>query len=408
MVAAESLLLVAGIVFTAVATAGSIAWSAKQSVIPAYLIVGILIGPNAPTISGVSLTLVEGGEFIDLFSELGIVFLLFFIGVEFSVSKLLADPTRLLKAGGVDFVVGIALGIGLGLALGFSFVESLFIAGIIYPSSSAVITKSLIDLGWIADPESEVIMGVLVFEDVVMALYLAGLAAVTLGGDLATVAVPLAESVGILIIFGLLAAFGTELLGRLLATRSDEIFLLRIIALTTLLSGIALLGGVSEAVAAFFVGAAVSETEHKDRIESLLSPARDIFAAVFFFAIGLSTDPTQVLEAGTFLLVAVLVSIGGKLASGYLGGRTYDLSPLRSRRVAFALVTRGEFSLVVAAVAATAGSAALNRTIPAFAVGYVLVMSILGTLLMRYSGAIERLVIARPSAEGDSRSGGPD
>ena len=391
MATGTNLLLIAGIVFVGLAAVGTIAWRSQLSVIPAYLVLGILIGPNGPTIGGVSLSIVQPGEFIDLFAELGIVFLLFFIGVEFSIATLVANSGRLLRAGGIDFVINVSLGLVLGLAFGFTIFESLFIAGIVYPSSSAVITKTLVDLGWIADPESETIMGVLIIEDIVMAVYLAILAGIALGGSSATLLRNLGEAGILLLALALLATIGRDFLARLLDTRSDELFLLRIVGITVFIAGAALSVGVSEAVAAFFVGAAVSETGHKDRIERVLSPARDLFAAVFFFAIGLGTNPESVFDAGTLLAAGVGLSILGKAASGFIGGRAYELDARRSTRVALAMVTRGEFSLVVAALAATA-SGRLADVVPAFAVGYVLIMSILGTLLMRFSAPFERRV----------------
>lgn len=392
---ADPLLFQAGVVFTILAIAGALAWRIGQSVIPAYLLAGIAVGPHAPNLGGVSLAIVERTEFIDLFAELGVVFLLFFIGVEFSVATLLAHPRRLLEAGGVDLVVNVGLGLALGLALGFSPLEALFLAGIVYPSSSAVITKTLVDLGWIADPESEAVIGVLVVEDVVMAVYLAVLAAVAIGGPPSAMAVPLAESFALLVAFVLLATVGGPLVERAFDTRSDELFLLRVVGLTALLAGFALLTGVSEAVAAFFVGAAISESDLKPRLESVLAPARDLFAAVFFFAIGLGTDPAAVVGVAGLLLGGVAVTGLGKLVSGYLGGRSYGLNSRRSLRMALALVTRGEFSLVVAALAVATPS--VSPAVPAFAVGYVLVMSTLGTVLMGASGRIERALGVRPA-----------
>ena len=394
---ATTLLLEAGIAFTVLAVAGALAWRLGQSVIPAYLLVGIAVGPYAPEVGGVSLTLVERSEFIDLFAELGVVFLLFFIGVEFSVAKLLAEPRRIVVAGGLDLLVNVGLGLLLGAAVGLSLVEVLFLAGIVYPSSSAVITKSLVDLGWIADPESEAVIGVLVVEDVVMAVYLAILAALALGGPLESAILPLAESFAFLLAFALLATVGGGLVERAFDTRSNELFLLRVVGFTALLAGFALTTGVSEAVAAFFVGAAISESDLKPRLESVIAPARDLFAAVFFFAIGLGADPGAVLGVLPLLGAGVVLAVGGKLASGYAGGRAYDLNPRRSLRMALALVTRGEFSLVVAALAVSAG---VSPAIPAFAVGYVLAMSILGTLLMGASGRIEALVGVGASGTG--------
>ena len=397
---ATTLLIEAGIVFTVLAIAGSLAWWLGQSVIPAYLIAGILVGPYGLEIGGLSLRIVRESEFIELFAELGLVFLLFFIGVEFSLTRLLERPRELLAAGGIDLVVNVLLGIGLGLAFGFSLAGSLFIAAIIYPSSSAVITKSLIDLGWIADPESEPIMSVLIVEDVVMAVLLVVLSVIAFSQSTARALLTFAESAAMLVAFALLAVYGTRFVERAFATRSDELFLLRVVGLTALLAGFALTQGVSEAVAAFFIGGAVSESDLKPRLEHLISPARDLFASVFFFAIGLSTDLTIVTGAGLLLLAGVLLSILGKLASGYLSGRSYRLGSRRSIRVSLAMVTRGEFSLVVAAIALSAGSGAVDPIIQPFAVGYVLVMSILGTLLMRYSEAVSAVwwrLVGRPA-----------
>jgi len=162
---------------------GRLAVRANQSVIPTYIVAGILVGPNVPTALGpVPLTLVANREFIDVLAELGIVFLLFFLGSEFNVDRLVEGWDRLVGIGTADFVVNFGAGVAPGYAFGFSPIETLFLAGIVYISSSAVITKSLIERGWIANPESEAVLGTLVFEDILIAVYLAVLSAVALGG----------------------------------------------------------------------------------------------------------------------------------------------------------------------------------------------------------------------------------
>ena len=180
---AAQVLLEVGIALTALAAAGALAVRLDQSVIPVYILVGILVGPNEPTSLGpVSLTLVETHEFIDVFAELGVVFLLFFLGLEFSLERLVESWDRLVGIGTLDFLVNFGLGVALGVAFGFTPIETLFVAGIVYISSSAVITKSLIERGWIANPEAEAILGTLVFEDILIAVYLAVLSAVAASG----------------------------------------------------------------------------------------------------------------------------------------------------------------------------------------------------------------------------------
>jgi len=379
-------LLEVGIALTALALGGAVAVKFDQSVIPMYIVVGILVGPNEPTSLGpIPLTLVETHEFIDVLAELGVVFLLFFLGLEFSLDRLVEGWDRLVGIGLVDFVVNFGIGLGLGVAFGFTLVETLFVAGIVYISSSAVITKSLIDRGWIANPESEAILGTLVFEDILIAVYLAVLSAVALGGGGIEEA---ARSVGVafafLAVLTLLAWYGTGQVERAFAADSDELFMLRVVGVTTLIAGVALSLGVSEAVAAFFVGTAFGATDHSHRIEQVISPARDLFAAFFFLSIGLTTDISLVLDVGGLLVAAVVLTTLGKLVSGTAGGYLYGFPRRRAVRVGVGLVPRGEFSLVIAALATSVGTGALAAEIPAFAVGYVLVMSILGTMLMGY------------------------
>lgn len=389
-------LLEAGIVFAVLAVGGAVAARIRQSVIPAYILVGVLLGPHTP-LALPDVVRIETTEFVTLLQELGIVLLLFFIGLEFNLERLLASRDRVVRAGLLDLGVNAVVGLALGFAFGFTLLEAVFLAGIVYISSSAIITKTLIDLGWIADPETEAILGVLVFEDVVIAFYLALLAPVALGNAPRETAVSLAVSLGFIVALVLLAFYGTGLLERLLDTQSDELFLLRIVGSAALLGGIALALGVSEAVAAFFLGAAFGSTSHAHRIARVITSERDLYAAVFFFAIGLVTDPAVVAAVLAPLAVLVVVTGASKLASGYAGGRAYGLSSRRSVRVAVALVARGEFSLVIAALAVTAG---VDPAVPALAVGYVLVMSVLGTVLMRHAGVVERATRPREEAAG--------
>jgi CPA2 family monovalent cation:H+ antiporter-2 len=394
-------LLEAGVVFAILAVGGALAARIGQSVIPAYILAGVLLGPNAPTVAGVSLAIVETREFITLLSELGIVFLLFFIGLEFNLDRLLSSRTQIVRAGVID-LGNFLVGFGVGLLVGFSAFEALFLAGAVYISSSAIITKTLIDLGWIADPESEATLGVLVFEDVAVAVYLALLAAVAVGGgDAASIAASLGRSFAFIGALVVLAAVGTPLLERLYDVQSTERFLIQVVAAAVLTGGVALALGVSEAVAAFFLGSAFGATSHAERIERVITSERDLYAAVFFLSIGLVTDPSTFGSVLLPLAVLVVVTAATKVVSGFYGGRAYGLSDRRSLRVGLALVARGEFSLVIAALAVSAGTTpVLSRTIPALVVGYVLVMSILGTTLMRHSDVIERALGLTPAAVG--------
>ncbi|TKX74366.1 cation:proton antiporter [Halorubrum sp. GN11_10-6_MGM] len=390
-------LLDVGVMFAAVAVAGALANRLGQSVIPAYILVGMLLGESVlgrVALPAVGSVYVPETEFISLGAELGIVFLLFFLGLEFNLDRLLARWRPIGTAGTIDLA-----NFGVGLVLGWlvfgAFLPAFLVAGIVYISSSAVITKSLIDLGWIANDEAEPLLGTLVYEDLFIAVYLSVASALVLGGgDVAAAAV----DVGIALAFiaGLLAVvrFGGPLFERLVATDNREFVALRAVAAVVFVAGAALALGVSEAVAAFFVGMAFSATDRVHAIETILEPVRDVFAAVFFFWIGLVTDPALFPDVAALVALAVVVTTPSKLVTGYLAGRAFDLDVRRSTRVGLGMTTRGEFSLIIATVAVTGATGgafdpALAGTINAFAVGYVLVMAVLGTTLMSYSAPFE-------------------
>jgi CPA2 family monovalent cation:H+ antiporter-2 len=399
-------LLAIGLAFVAIAVAGAVAERANLSVIPLYVVAGVFVGPNV--LGGMGAVAVGGGtvavpavpvdDTVTVLAELGIVLLLFFLGLEFSIDRLLAGWRRMTAAGSVDLVVNFPLGVLVGLALGWSVVEALLLGGVVYISSSAIITKSLLDLGWIANDESEPILGVLVFEDLVIAVYLALVTPiVTGGGDPTAVAVDLSVAVAVLVVLAVAAYFGERWAERALRADTGETFVLRTLALAVPIAGAALALGVSEAVAAFFVGVAVASTSHVERAERLLAPVRDVFAAVFFLWVGLRTDPAVLLDPVVVTALAAIVLLTGpsKVLTGFYGGRIYGLSDRRSLRVGLGMTTRGEFSLVVAALAATGTGTVMTEIVPAVAVGYVLVMSTVGTLAMQYSDRFEALL---PSA----------
>ncbi len=382
-------LLEVGVAIAVLALAGLVALRVRLSVIPAYIVAGILVGPNPPTsVAGVSLQIVPTGEFVAIAAEIGIVLLLFFLGLEFSVGQLLSDWRRITAAGTLDFLINFGLGVALGIAFGRTALETAFIAGIVYISSSAIVTKSLIEQGWVANPEADSILGTLVYEDILIAVYLAVLTAVVGGaGEASAVAVDVARAFAVLGAIAAVAWYATEYVERAFDLPTDELFLLGVVGTTTLIAGGALATGVSEAVAAFFVGTAFSQTDHVEKIEDLVAPVRDFFAAVFFLSIGLATDVTLLADVALLLGVAVLLTTASKLVSGTIGGRIYGLSPTRSLRTGIGLVPRGEFSLVIAALATGAGGT-LAEIVPAFAVGYVLAMSVVGTVLIQEADVV--------------------
>ncbi len=397
------LLLEVGVMFAAIAASGAIANRLGQSVIPFYIVSGMLLGEfvlgrvGLPVLGEVY---VAESEFVALGAELGIVFLLFFLGLEFNLDRLLARRQEITASGTIDLGINFGAGLVLGWLVFGALLPAVLLAGIVYISSSAVITKSLIDLGWIANDEAEPMLGTLVYEDLFIAVYLAVVSAVVLGsGGVAEAVTDVGIAVGFILALLLLVAAGTGLFSRLVETDDHESVVLRTLGVLVSIAGAALALGVSEAVAAFFVGMAFSSTDHAHQLEELLEPLRDTFAGVFFFWIGLVTNPLLFGGVLGLILLAVVVTTPTKLVSGYLGGRAFGLDTRRSARVGLGMTTRGEFSLIIATIAISGANAGtfdpeLAATINAFAVGYVLVMAILGTTLMGYSGPFESFAVS--------------
>ncbi|MFW6317299.1 MAG: cation:proton antiporter [Halorubrum sp.] len=388
--------------FAAIAGVGAAADRLGQSVIPFYIVAGMLLGQyvlGRLSLPAVGTVYVHESAFIAVGAELGIVFLLFFLGLEFNLDRLLARRGQIGTAGTIDLA-----NFGAGLVLGWlvfgALLPAFLLAGIVYISSSAVITKSLLDLGWIANDEAEPLLGTLVYEDLFIAVYIAVASALVLGGgDVSAAVTDVGIAVGFILVLLGTVQFGTPAFDRLVATDNPEFVALRSIATVVLVAGAALALGVSEAVAAFFVGMAFASTDHVHQIETLLEPVRDTFAAVFFFWIGLVTDPLLFGGVAALVALAVVVTTPTKLVTGFFAGRAFDLNTRRSTRVALGMTTRGEFSLIIATVAVSGANAgvfdpAIAETLNAFAVGYVLVMAVLGTTLMQYSAPFESLAVS--------------
>jgi len=395
-------LLEVGVMFAAIAIIGTVAKRFDQSVIPFYIITGMILGPFI--FGSLGLPFVGSSEevyhFIGIGAELGIAFLLFFLGLEFSFSHFFKNKKKIGKAGTID-LLNLALGFVIGYLFFQDLIAAILIGGIVYISSSAIITKALMDSGWIAEDEAEPMLGILVYEDFFIALYLLIISSILLTGSgigigLDIPIMPILAAIGFIIVLLIGIHYGSGFFESVLNVKSSETFVLRIVGLTMVIVGVAVAVGVSEAVAALFVGMAFSSTGYTESIEQILSPLRDIFAAIFFFWIGMNTNPVLILGVLPLLIILIITTAPFKFITAFKGGRIYGLDYKRSTRVGLGMITRGEFSLVIATIAAGAtgvfATKAITEIIPAFAVVYVLIMSILGTVLMKYSKPFENLM----------------
>src|SRR5215218_6873750 len=356
------------------------------SAIPAYLLAGLLLGPNEPT----QLALIEPSEVTDFLAELGIVFLLFFLGLEFTLERLTRSGRHAVLGGAIDFGVNAGLGLLIGVAaFGFDFAALILAAGI-YVSSSAIAVKGLIDFRRLADDETDLVLAVLLAEDLVLALVL-GFAAGG-GGETAETAAIVAKAVGFVAATLAASRWLSRGIDRFLDWLPREFFLLAVVGFVIGLSAIAQELGLSEAIGALMAGVVLSGTSIREEIEERFFSFRDVFAALFFFVFGLSIDVGKLGSVAWLLALAVAVSLAGKIGGGYLSGLLGGYSPRQSLNVGVALVAHGEFTIILAQLMSGNPriSDAIQVKIAAFAGLYVLITATLGIALMKESKAIGR------------------
>jgi CPA2 family monovalent cation:H+ antiporter-2 len=371
---------------------GLIASRFGLSAIPAYLLAGLLLGPNEPTF----LSLIEPSEVTDFVAEIGLVFLLFFLGLEFTLGRLARTRRHAVVGGTIDFLVNAGIGLVVGVAaFGFTF-PALILASAIYVSSSAVTVKGLIDFRRLADDETDLVLAILVAEDLVIAFAL-GFAAGG-GTEASDTLVTLAKAIGFIAASLAISKWLSGAIDRLLDRLPREFFLLAVFAFLT---GMAALGaelGVSEAIGALMAGVVLSETSVREEIEERFFSFRDVFAALFFFTFGLAIDVSAITSVGLILALAVSLSVAGKIIGGYAAGRIGGFSPRQSFNAGVALIAHGEFTIILAQLATEnpAISADDSAELVAFAGLYVLLTASVGVVLMKESKLIGRRVFRPP------------
>lgn len=371
-----------------------------------FIVAGVLLGPNPPAIPGQ----LEGTEGIELLSTLGIILLLFFLGLEFSLDRL-TQARRLVGVGGaVDLVINGALGFALGAVLLGPGTEALLFAGLFYISSSGIVTQALFDLRRLGDDETDLVLGVLVFEDLAVALFLAITAALAAGGDVAPLEVGLTGVIAMIFVIGFLVAsrYADRVLSPVVARLSREQLFLFAVAVAVGGAVLAETAGVSDAVGALLAGILLSGTEIRDQIEQQLLGLRDFAAGIFFFAFGLSVDLGGLADVWVWLVAAVPLAVAGKTAAGFLAGRLTGFSRRQSLNVGAALVARGEFTIILAQLAAAgvALDASFRGDVEAFAGVFVLATAIVGVVFMRESRRVGRVLFPSRATARRTRKAG--
>jgi len=390
----EHIVLEIGLALTLIAVAALISARLRFSVVPFLILAGMVVGPHAPKVGPLDFRFIESAPLIEFMGRVGVLFLLFYLGLEFSVSRLIKSGRSIFVGGSIYISINFALGFGYAALLGWPLKEVLVAAGITTISSSAIVAKVLFDLRRTANPETEMILGIIMFEDVFLAIYLSLVSGIVLSGATSVAGVVTSAGLALAFIVGLLALgrLAIPLLNRAFRISSNEVFLLVLFACLFLLAGLGETIHVAEAIGALLLGLILAETEHGERIGHLIVPFRDFFGALFFFGFGLTIDPFALSGAVWPVIGAVFVTLVGNVAAGLLAGRTAGLGVGPSLNVGLTIVSRGEFSIIMANLAK---SGALLPLLQPFAALYVLILAVLGPLLTRESERIYELLERR-------------
>ncbi len=317
----------------------------RQPVLLGYILAGVLIGPHTPGV------LVEDPRTIDDISNLGVVLLMFTLGLEFSLRRLRQVGMGVLAVAAIEVGLMLCIGYGLGSAFGWNFMDALFLGAIVALSSTMVATRTLAESGLRSLPFAQMVVGMLVAEDMLTIVILTLLSALALGGTMeAGTALAVVGHLGLFVVAGMV--LGLLLLPRLVdyiaGFGRNETLLVSILGICFGASLFAAWLGFSVALGAFLAGAVVAEARDAQRVMRLVEPLRDMFAALFFVAIGLKIDPAMLAQYALPALAIAAAVIVGKTVACSAGVFLTGHDPRTSIRTGLSMAQIGEFSFVIA------------------------------------------------------------
>ena len=343
----------------------------KQPLIIGYLFAGMLIGPLSPFWSWL---LPEGGptsalggvgilsdiEALNLFAEIGVILLLFVIGIEFPYSKIKSIGRKAIGIGNIGLFLTMGVIFYVSTLLGLQFMDALFISAALSISSTAIIVKIFEDTGQIKKESSLLVLGILIVEDVIAVILISSLQSIALVGTVSIESIIAIVVVAIALIVGTFTV-GTRvippLIDRVAATEHREILLLSVLGLCFGYALLANIVGLSVAIGAFLAGVLVAESKSAEVSKLLSSPIKDMFVAIFFISVGALMDVSQLENYIVIAIVLIAVSIGMKFGGNMLGNIIFRQKRGKALRSAFSLAApRGEFSIVIVKVGADMGA----------------------------------------------------
>ena len=380
-------LIVLGILFLIAYVLGRLARRIGLPAIPVYMVVGLLASPHTQIFP-----LNFQAADVELIAVFGLLLLLFSLGLEFDQDEFFGNLNRLLISGGSYVAINLGAGIAFGFWVGWGTREALIIAGMTATSSSAIVTKLLIELRRLTNDETPMILGVTVIEDIFIAIYLAIVsAALSHATGFWPITLRLVVDFVFIVLMFAIARWGGRFVSRLLQTKDDELFTVLFFGLAVVFGGIGEYIGVTDAIGAFLIGVVLGATRYHGRIERVTVPLRDIFAAFFFLNFGLDLDIAKFPQVTGVVIVAVVMTLLLNFGASQLIARLNRFGFTAGINTFVILQNRGEFVLILATLAVGAG---LDSRLTPFAGMYVLIMAIIGPLMAansdRFTGWVRK------------------
>jgi CPA2 family monovalent cation:H+ antiporter-2 len=367
----------------------------RQPVVLGYIVAGIIIGPHTPPFQ-----LVEDRAAIQTLAELGVVFLLFSLGLEFSLRKLGRVGATAFVAAAFEIVMMIWVGYEIGRFFGWSRMDSVFLGAMLAISSTTIIIKALDELGMKRERFAQLIFGILIVEDILaigMIALLSGIAisgSVNTGEVLSTV-VRLSLFMVVALVIGILVV--PRLLAYVAGFGSNEMLLITVLGLCFGFCLVVVRLDYSIALGAFLIGAIMAESRQLHAIERLIEPVRDMFSAIFFVAIGLMLDPRVLVDYAWPVVAITVAVVVGKVVTCSLGTFLAGNDGRTSMRVGMGLAQIGEFSFIIATLGLALN--VISDFLYPIAVAVSAITTLLTPYLIRVSDPfLQRLVRVTPAS----------
>jgi CPA2 family monovalent cation:H+ antiporter-2 len=337
-------LFIAGGIFILLFAVGFIGMKIRIPGVVLYILLGITLGSHF-----------SDSHLLHLAGEVGIVLLFFMLGMEFPVRRLAGIAGKVAPAGTLDLVLNLFMTMGICRVFGLDWITAFLMGGVVYATSSSITAKILETSKRMANPESEFLLGLLIFEDIAAPVAVAVLVGLTTGTTLT------AMTFGVIIAKIAFLIIGAVMIGFVIFSRlgnfvdrymSHDIFILLVVGIALAYGGLALMLNLSEVLGAFLAGIILAEVKRTEHMEHAVLPIRDLFLPLFFFYFGTTITFGGGVHMVPLLLVLLIWSVAGKIITGYYGARLYGLSRKVSLRAGLSFTQRGEFSVIIATMAA--------------------------------------------------------